>query len=1339
MDLKSLSQEIRNCKKCGLCETRKNVVIGRGSQTPEILFIGEAPGEQEDIEGKPFVGRSGLLLDRAISENGIKNFAIVNIIKCRPENNRKPTTEEVAACKPWLEQQLELLNPKIIVCLGSTSLNYFFPDLTITKTVTETTLSGKTITKNGRRFIGIYHPSYILRGKMPVIDYIKMFGRINFFLEDGQAHSKTETSRESLIGDPQPSPIPSEPKQPTPKMEQRYTPLHVHWEHGSVADVYGTDKERAEDFAKKGFTAAAITDHGSLSSLIYAQTALKECKVKPIIGIECYINEGPRKASHLILLVKNEIGYKNLLKLHTLAKQNTHKIFSKVYQKVSLDDICKHSEGLVCSTACLSGIIANRWKKDDYVAVDSVILKLKDAFKDDFYLEMQPNRLKPIPKDPMLDQEKFNEFLFTLAEKHHIKLIISTDSHYNNPEDKKYHDLIKANDFRLKITDQIGFGDNTFANLTTEQIEELLKTNHPKIYPIREELFANTKEIENKCNFELPSKLHNTLIGNENEEKQKVLSRLNIEKYIKDNGYDPKIVNQRIEKEISLIESRNFFNYFGKVLNMCEYADSHNIPRGPGRGSVGGSLVAYLLGITKVDPLKFNTLWERFLSPTRTPDIDMDFSAEKRSSIIGHLKAEYGGGNISYIITFSEWSDKSAIKDVSRIYNVPLDEAAKFTKELSTKTAESLKIEDIVLTSETAAEFQKKYPDVIDAALKLKGKIRHVGMHAAGVVICKDLESTIPTEIYDREGARNSLVTSYEKDALEKLGIVKFDVLGLSVLDIIDECLKNSGLKWSDLPEDYNDPKVFELLKSSKTAGIFQFGSQLVTDYLRHLNPDKFEDLIATNALCRPGPLNSGMSFDYVDRKGGKEWTYDHPTLESITKDTYGIICYQEQIMKVANEIGKFSMIDSERFMKLVAKSKGRDALKEKESQFLEGALSSGFTKPQFDNLFEKILEFGRYSFNLSHSIEYSMLGYWTSWLKLYYPMAFYTALINSEKDEDKTLSYVKEASDSQITIKPPSIESPSELATFNKENKIIYLGLNKVKGIGPEEIKKIISADKDFEKIKKIKKNVFKTLVEVGYLDSIESNRRQLLEGKELTKNTLWAWSSESNTSADWSEEEKMSRLRKALPWPRSYEELPLIKNEEFRKPLSGLKSESVENKAILSVGWVYDHKVFNNASGTTYVLNFEDGTSRVSLNVSDVVGKRHKEIIDKITKGESKNPLIFCLHPYYMNRGKVEIREGKLNVLWMGTIEGNVPENVLRGIRGNTENLGDREFLITNVSYGTSKAGNKFSSLECINNEDRIVYGAMMAKGSGVPQFGSIIKGVWNETSKGTYWRGD
>jgi len=577
---------------------------------------------------------------------------------------------------------------------------------------------------------------------------------------------------------------------------------------------------------------------------------------------------------------------------------------------------------------------------------------------------------------------------------------------------------------------------------------------------------------------------------------------------------------------------------------------------------------------------------------------------------------------------------------------------------------------------------------------------------------------------------------------LERLGIIKFDVLGISVLDIIDGTLKSSGLGWDVLPEDYADPKIFELLKSSKTAGIFQFGSQLVTDYLRHLNPDKFDDLVAVNALCRPGPLNSGMSFDYVERKGGKEWTYDHSKLESITKDTYGIIAYQEQIMEVAHEIGNFSMVESEHFMKLIAKSKGRDALKEKEDQFCQGALANGFTKQQFDTLFNKILEFGRYSFNKSHSLEYSMLGYWTAWLKLYYPLAFYASLINVESDETQSLNFVKEAMDSGVEIKPPSVESPSELTTFNGDKNIIYLGLNKVKGIGPEEIKKVLAAGDNFDMIKKIKKNVYQTLVEVGYLDSVESNRKQLLSGKELTRNTLWAWSSEPNTSDDWSEEEKMFRLRKSLPWPRSYDELPKIESETFRRPLSYLKSETVENKAILSVGWVYDHKAFSSNGTTSYVLSYEDGTSRVTLNLSAVVAGRHKEIIDKIVKGEQKNPLVFCLSPYYMNRGHIELREGKLQILWIGNIEDEMPQNILRGLRGlggGFETLGPKEFLITNISYGTSKAGNAFSSIECINNVGQITYGAMMIRGGLLPMYGSIIRGKWNVTPKGTFWNGE
>ena len=703
MDLKELSSQIRNCKKCSLCENRKNVVIGRGSQTPEILFLGEAPGEQEDIEGKPFVGRSGMLLDRAISETGIKNFAVINVVKCRPPENRKPTKEEIEACSPWLEQQLNLLNPKIVVLLGNTSLNYFFPDKTITKTVEETTLSGKTFTKDGRRFIAIFHPSYILRGKMPVADYVKIFERVNFFLGDGQMGN----AREALVGDPQPSPlkspIPNGPQPNTPlptgfSAEQRYVPLHVHTEHGSVGDVFRTEDELAEDLYQKGFKACAITDHGSLSGLPYFQIALKKKGIKPIIGLEAYIEESEKKQSHLVLLVKNEAGYKNLLKLHTIAKEHVHKVFNKVFQKIPLDEVCKHSEGLICSTACISGTVAQRWRRGDNP--EPIIQKLQAAFREDFYVELMPNRME--------EQIRFNEYIINVARKYKIKPIITTDSHYNSPEDKHYHDLVKANEWRKKITDKIGFSDDTFCNLTCNQIESLLKTCHPKIYPIMEELFANTLEVANKCAFELPSNLGDTLPGIEEEAREKILKRIDIEGYTKKNNYNPLIVNERIKKEVDLLTSRKFFNYFDKVMYMVDYADSHNIPRGPGRGSVGGSLLAYLLGITRVDPLRFNTLWERFLTPTRTPDVDLDFSAEKRGSIIGSLRLKYGPTNVSYIMTFNEWSDKSAIKDVSRIYDVPLSEVNKFNKELSTKTAENLKIEDIILTSETAAEFAKK-------------------------------------------------------------------------------------------------------------------------------------------------------------------------------------------------------------------------------------------------------------------------------------------------------------------------------------------------------------------------------------------------------------------------------------------------------------------------------------------------------------------------------------------------------------------------------------------------------------------------------------------------------
>jgi DNA polymerase-3 subunit alpha len=1350
LDLKTLSQEIRNCKKCSLCETRTNVVIGRGVPNPEVLFVGEGPGAEEDLQGKPFVGKSGILLDRCISENGIKNFAIINIVKCRPPENRKPTSEEVKACKPWLDQQIELLSPKIIVCLGATSLNYFFPDKKISE------VAGQTLTDSkGQRYVGLFHPSFALRGSIKIEDYIKSYGRINFFLGDGQTRSLSEATlparleksgvREALVGDPLPSPINSpippspKPSAPLPTGSQAYVPLHVHWERGSIGDVFGTDAERAEDLAQKGFTAAAITDHGSLSSLIYAQTELKARGVKPIHGLECYIDEGERAQSHLVLLVKNEIGYSNLLKLHTLSKQNTHKVFSKIYQKLTIDEICAHSDGLICSTACISGTLARRWRRDEPELVDPLIRKLQAAFGNDLYLELMPNRLE--------EQSRFNEYLLGLSKIYNIKMIITTDSHYNSKSDRIYHNILKAINFKSTMENQgqkkwrpPGFGDDSFCTLTTEEITELLKTNHPKIYPIRDELFANTIEVANKCNFEIPENLGDTLIGGEQESRQKILDRMDIEKYKEETKHDSKVVDDRIEKELKLIFDRGFAKYFDKVLDMCDYADENEIPRGPGRGSVGGSLVAYLLGITKVDPLRFGTLFERFLSPTRTPDIDMDFSGKKRGSVIGHLKARYGVGNVSYVITFSEFQDRVVLRDVGRVYNVPIEEIGKVTKELATKTAEDIKIEDALLVSDVVQQFNKKYPQVIDAALKLRGKIRHIGIHAAGVVICDHLQERIPTEIYDKEDSKNSLVTSWEKDALEKMGIIKFDVLGISVLDVIDECLGGAGIGWNDLPEDYNDPRVFELLKSGKTAGIFQFGSQLVTDYLRHLNPDKFEDLLSANALCRPGPLRGGESAHYIDRKNGKAWEYNHSLLEGITKDTLGILVYQEQVMQIANQIGGFSMVESERFLKLVSKSKGREAMQEKYDQFLSGAIKNGVSKEIAEDLFQKMLEFGEYAFNKIHCLEYSMLGYWTAWLKLYYPLAFYSSLINNEGDETNVLKYVKEATDTGVIIKPPSIESPAEKSTFDLKTNTLYFGLNKIKGIGPAEIEKIIEAGKNFEKIKKVRKNVFETLVSIGYLDSIESNRKQLLTGKELSRNTLFAWAENKNEDS-WPEEEKLIRMRKYLTcWPRTESELLKTEYEDKRKSLSILKEEEIENKAFLSVGWVYDSKVYNNSFGKSIVLKFEDGVDRVDLYLSDHLYEAKKEFIDDLIENPTKNQVMFCLHPYFQTRGKVETRSGKLNVMWAGRTDDVLPDSILRGMDFDKIELKEKEYLITNIGYGTSKAGNKYCTVETIDCDENVTNGVLMLKGIPYPpQLGTILKGTWRKSDAGTFFKGE
>ncbi len=1309
LDIKELANQIRSCNKCRLSQTRQNTVVGRGNGSPDIVFIGEAPGKEEDKQGRPFCGPSGKLLDAAIEQNGIKNYAIVNIVKCRPPSpdgkDRKPTPDEISACSPWLEEQLRLLNPKIVVLLGATALNYFYPKEKITQAVKK-----QLDVKNGIKFVAMFHPAYVLRGNMTREEYIKSFDRVRFFPESNSV--VVEAPPEPIIQPPQDIPL-GNITDPQP-----YVPLHCHSEEGSIGDVFRTTKEFVQDLKSKGFRAAAITDHGSLSGTYYFQKEMKAAGLQPIIGLEGYIKETGDERSHVILLVKNEEGYKNLLKIHNIAKSpdNYYKGRMKDFPRIPLSSLYSHSNGLICMSACTSGLLAYRWKKE--IDINPMLLKLQEAFGPDFFLEVMPNRLT--------DQVEYNKFLLQKAKEHGIKLVITTDSHYNNIEDKFGHDIIETISFKgTTMENPKGFGDNTFCNLTGSQIETLIKEHHPDLLPYLQEMFDNTIEIASKCEFNLPERFENTLIGDKEEAQNNILNNLKLDEYIAETGRDRDLVYERAKKEIDLIFDRGYAIYYDTAREMIEFARNHGIPVGPGRGSAGGSFVAYQLQITRIDPFKYGTLFERFLSPTRVPDIDTDFSSDRREEVIGHLKSKFGFSNVVPIITFGTWEDAQALRDADRIYKhlVPRFETERAAKELTKKYGEKITIEKALQESEKFKTFAEKYPEVVHAALLIKGKIRQRGTHAAGIVICKDLPETIPTEIFKGE-----TISSWEKDAIEGIGITKFDILGVTILDILDEIIKSSNTTWNDLPTEFNDPKVFELFKSGKTAGIFQFGTDLLTGYLKQLKPTQFSDLIAANALCRPGSLRSGMAAEFVKRKNGSKWFYDHPSFEPIMKDTLGIFTFQEQIMRLANEIGGFTMPESEKFLKLVSKSKGKEAIAERGPAFKSGALKIGLTEEDVEKLFSKILEFGAYSFNLAHACAYSINGYLTAWLKVHYPLQTYVSLINHEKDEEKVSQYLLEALNSGIRLLPPSIKSPSKAATFNIKENAIYMGLNKIKGIGPKEAENILSCGKNFTKIRqKAKKNVFQTLVEIGYFDSIEPNRKALFESKDLTQNTLIAWS-EDPSQDDWSDEEKLRRLRQYMSWPRDSSELPLTEYDDFCSKISSFQGLEVENTAVLIKGWVCNSKSFKNNGGETYFLELEDGSGRTEVIISPEVAEESLGLIRDVMEGKHTKPILVAAHPFFFGKSGVETREGKVTCLWIGTCTDKLPLNIKTGLE-EIPKMKDGEYVVTNIRYGTSKTGNKYANIELVNNLGNRKTGITMLK-NGYIRFGNIVKGHWTDS---------
>ena len=1116
MDIQELNSQIKSCKKCKLAELREQengkVVVGRGSKNPDILFIGEGPGQSEAREGIPFCGRSGDLLNLAIESNNINNYAIINIVKCHPPGNRPPEKYEIAACKPWLEEQIKILNPKIIVPLGNTALKFFFPKQGITSS------HKKVFELNGTKFMPFYHPAYILRNPNMKESYIKDFSILN-------DNPKT-TEVKPIVEEEVKKNIPLKTSNETSQEDvsnldsllnnQSFVHLHNHSENGSPGDVFRNLDEWALDLKTKGFPSAALTDHGSLAGIFYFSRAMIKAGIKPILGVELYVTEG-KKTSHLILLVKNKIGWENLLKIRRLSWQNRESGRKSNVMRNTVEQVLENHEGLIASTACVGGILG--YKVKNQLEYEPMILKFKETFGDDFFLEVQPHIIGL--------QSVVNKVAIDLHNKYDIPLIITCDTHYIKKEDKEIHNVIETLRFArvfhqkdITIDDLKGFEGNTYYNMTPTELINLVKENHDYLTPYLKEAMQNTCDIADKCNFQMPTFYKDTLpVISDAEEyvTQKITSNMHLV-----SQYDPKLIQERLDMELDRIRRKNFLPYFVIVARLFEYAKQESIPFGPGRGSSGGSLVSYLLGITQVDPIRFNLLFERFYSEARIdpPDIDSDFSQERREELIGYLKSIYQDDNVASIITFSSWKGKGVFRDICRIYRVPLSQVnlvAKFIE--STKDGHDIK--DALEKNDIVKEFAQKYPKIIEIASEMEGHTNFYGKHAAGVVICPDLVNKIPLEFINE-----TAVTSWEKDALSDLGIIKLDLLGLSILDEIDRALKNSNLTWEQLPFEFGDQKVYDLLNKGLTMGCHQMETGFATNYLQRVSPNSFQEIVDITCLLRPGAMQSGASEEYVLRKNGKSWDYYHPLLKNITQPSLGLILTQEQVMQTFCTIGGFTQGEAEKARKIIGKSKGSAALNVMREQFVKGSIEiNKISEEESNGLFEKLITFGKYGFNSSHAVAYSYLTYWSAWMKANYPLETFAAFMD-HADSEQLAIYIREAQEMGITVKPPSIESCYTHTSFDKEKNILYIGLNLLKQIGEQEAVVVLNSGKSFRRIKKnVSERTLQILIEIGFFDSMETNRKHLYQNLELTSNTLSFFAEKDEESQDWGRNAKLYR----------------------------------------------------------------------------------------------------------------------------------------------------------------------------------------------------------------------
>jgi DNA polymerase-3 subunit alpha len=912
-----------------------------------------------------------------------------------------------------------------------------------------------------------------------------------------------------------------------------FTHLHLHSLY-SLLDGAIRMKDLVKTVKEKGMTSVAVTDHGNMFATIDFYKKAKDAGLKPIIGMETYVagpkgraDRSEKVSHHLILIAKNKEGYDNLKYLSSMAYREGFYYHPRIDKEL----LRSHSKGVFALTACLGGEVTNAAFRGDMDHARKAALEYKEIFEPGhFFLEVQSNG--------MPEQEKANENLKQLSRDVDIPLCATADAHYVKREDARAHELLMCIASGKTLADGKRMKHSTDKLYITSP-EEMLA--YFKDCP---EAVHNTQRIAEQCNLEL--KLGKPMLptfqvpdSHTADSFMAELARANLEERFKEidearfragqSPVDREPYKQRLEMELAVIQKMGFSGYFLIVQDFINWAKQNGIPVGPGRGSGAGSLVAYCLRITDLDPLPYNLLFERFLNPERVsmPDFDVDFCQDRRDEVINYVGEKYGKNNVGQIITFGSLKAKSVLRDVCRVFALPFSEGDRIAKLVPEVLGITLK--DAIEQEPRLKEMMEKptpigqvdgkevtTKDVLEISIALEGLHRQPGMHAAGVVIAdKPLWEFVPT--YQPPGEQ-TLITQFAKDEVEAAGLVKFDFLGLKTLTVIQNALDLINRKFP--PEKHikreaiplNDAKVWELMAKGDTAGVFQMESSGFTEMVMKLKPSCFEDVIAAGALYRPGPLDSGMVDVFINRKHGREpVSYPHPALEPVLKDTYGVIVYQEQVMQISQVLGGYTLGRADLLRRAMGKKKA-EVMQAERAGFLEGCKKNNVDLKVAGEIFDLMEKFAEYGFNKSHSAAYGLITLHTAWLKAHYRVEFMAALLTSEKDNtDKVVKHIGEAREEGVEVLPPDVNQ--SYMAFGAVDEKIRFGLGAIKGVGEGAIEAILEARKegpfkslfDFcERVdsRRVNRKVLEALVKAGAFDFEKRPRRQLFETIERAMN---------------------------------------------------------------------------------------------------------------------------------------------------------------------------------------------------------------------------------------------